>query len=64
MPLHPRTKKKLIEANLYKEVRKYCNVIEPQKYRNLLSNFDIKKIYITVSKKSTKHTHTYIYIYI
>jgi UDP-N-acetylglucosamine 2-epimerase len=47
LPLHPRTKKKLIEANLYKEVRKYCNVIEPQKYRNLLSI--IKKADIIVS---------------
>ncbi len=35
-PMHPRTKKKLIEINLYEKVINNLNVIEPQGYQNLL----------------------------
>ena len=36
IPLHPRTKKKLIDANLYDKVKKNLNIIPPQSYNNLL----------------------------
>jgi UDP-GlcNAc3NAcA epimerase len=34
--MHPRTKKKLIEINLYEKVINSLNIIEPQGYQNLL----------------------------
>lgn len=47
LPLHPRTKKKLIDANLYEKVKDNLNIIDPQSYSNLL--YLIKKSEIVIS---------------
>lgn len=47
IPMHPRTKNKLKEINLYKKVAKNLNVIEPQSYNNLL--YLIKSSEIVIS---------------
>ena len=36
IPLHPRTKKKLIDSNLYEKIKKNLIIINPQNYNNLL----------------------------
>ena len=46
-PMHPRTKKKLEEINLYEKVINNLNIIEPQGYHNLL--YIIKHSEIVIS---------------
>ncbi len=36
-PMHPRTKRKLTEINLYDKVEKNLNILEPQSYNNILN---------------------------
>ena len=47
IPLHPRTKKKLVDHGLYEKVKANLNIIEPQSYSNLL--YLIKKSEIVIS---------------
>ena len=47
IPLHPRTKKKLIDANLYESIQNNLTIITPQSYNNLL--YLIKASEIVVS---------------
>ena len=47
IPLHPRTKKKLVDHELYETVKDNLNIIEPQSYSNLL--YLIKKSEIVIS---------------
>ena len=49
MPLHPRTKKKLIDADLYDKVKNNLNIIGPQSYGNLLYLIKSSKMVISDS---------------
>jgi len=48
-PMHPRTKRKLMEINLYEKVEKSLNIIEPQSYNNLLNLIKFSEMVISDS---------------
>ena len=49
MPLHPRTKSKLIEEDIYDKVKTRLELIEPQEYNNLLYYIKSSKMVISDS---------------
>ncbi|MDB9971246.1 UDP-N-acetylglucosamine 2-epimerase (non-hydrolyzing) [Alphaproteobacteria bacterium] len=49
MPLHPRTKNKLIEGGFYNKVMKKLRIIEPLSYSNLLYLIKLSKLVISDS---------------
>ena len=48
-PMHPRTKRKLMEINLYEKVEKSLNIIEPQSYNSLLNLIKFSEMVISDS---------------